>query len=354
MQEKDLTHALAPCLLPWYKEHARDLPWRRDRQPYRVWISEIMLQQTRVEAVIPHYIQFIAQLPDPYALADVSPELLHKLWEGLGYYRRADYLKKAAVQIVSLYGGQFPKQYAQIRALAGIGAYTAGAICSICFEQPTPAVDGNVLRVLARLQADATPCNTPAARQNAEALLAAAYPPQGQRGDFTQALMELGATVCLPNGAPHCASCPLAALCCANASGTQLLYPVRTPKKARPVQEMTVFIFLCGDRIALRRRPATGLLAGLWELPHTDGLLQEQHLADIMKTWGIVQAAPIRRIERTHVFTHVAWNMRGYYFHCSDMSDAFEWFSRSQLAHQVAVPTAFRQFLTSSLLSSDI
>ena len=207
-----LSPAFLPPLLGWYERNKRDLPWRRDREPYHVWLSEIMLQQTRVEAVKGYYARFLAELPDIPSLAACDPDRLHKLWEGLGYYSRVRNLQKAAQQIVSDYGGAFPTDYDKIRALPGIGDYTAGAICSICFGLPTPAVDGNVLRVVSRLTADERPVTQPAVKKDYTAALAEIYP-AGQCAEATQALMELGATVCAPNGAPHCDLCPVAAFC---------------------------------------------------------------------------------------------------------------------------------------------
>ena len=203
---------LPGLLLPWYELHKRDLPWRRDREPYHVWLSEIMLQQTRVEAVKGYYARFLDALPTIEALAEAPAEQLNKLWEGLGYYSRVRNLQKAAKQVVEQHGGVFPADHAAIRDLAGIGDYTAGAIGSICFGLPTPAVDGNVLRVCSRLTADDAPIDKPQTKKDLTAKLAAVYP-QGRCGDFTQALMELGATVCVPNGAPHCEACPLSAIC---------------------------------------------------------------------------------------------------------------------------------------------
>ncbi|MBQ2618055.1 MAG: A/G-specific adenine glycosylase, partial [Oscillospiraceae bacterium] len=222
---------LAARLLRWVETHARALPWRADREPYHVWLSEIMLQQTRVEAVRGYYARFLAALPDIPALAAAEEGQLHKLWEGLGYYSRVRNLHRAAVEIMERHGGVFPSDYAAIRALPGVGDYTAGAVASICFEQPTPAVDGNVLRVMSRLTGDRRCVDEAATRRAWRETLAALYPP-GRCGDFTQALMELGATVCLPNGAPDCADCPLAGGC-ASAGGGWRELPVRAKKRAR-------------------------------------------------------------------------------------------------------------------------
>ena len=274
--------ALSSGLLPWFAEYARDLPWRRDNLPYHVWLSEIMLQQTRVEAVKPYYARFLAALPDIPALAECEHDTLMKLWEGLGYYSRARNLQKAAQQVMTQYGGEFPHTYEEIRSLAGIGDYTAGAISSICFDLPEPAVDGNVLRVYTRLTADARCTDDSAVRRDIRERLRTVYErtPEAQRGTLTQALMELGATVCVPNGTPHCCLCPMADLCKAHQSSTETEYPVRKAKKARRIEDYTVYILQCGERIAVRKRPDSGLLAAriwvivvlisavIWDLVH--------------------------------------------------------------------------------------
>lgn len=236
---------LPGLLLPWFAEHRRDLPWRRDREPYHVWLSEIMLQQTRVEAVRGYYLRFLERLPDIAALASAPEDVLLKLWEGLGYYSRVRNLQKAAQCVMEQHGGEFPRELSTIRALPGIGDYTAGAIASICFEAPTAAVDGNVLRVILRLTVCAdSPADVRVRRRIGEEL-SAVYP-AGHCGDFTQALMELGATVCLPNGAPQCGACPLRALCEAHAQGTELQFPTKPPKKPRRIEQRTVFVLQCG------------------------------------------------------------------------------------------------------------
>ena len=214
MEHNEIFARLPAMLLPWYAENKRELPWRQDREPYHVWLSEIMLQQTRVEAVRGYYARFLTALPTVQALADCDDELLHKLWEGLGYYSRVRNLKKAAGVIMERHGGVFPQKYEDILALPGIGAYTAGAICSICFEKPTPAVDGNVLRVVSRVTESKAPITEPKVKKEITEKLRAVYP-KNHCGDFTQALMELGATVCVPNGSPHCANCPLQNVCIA-------------------------------------------------------------------------------------------------------------------------------------------
>ncbi|MBQ4566085.1 MAG: A/G-specific adenine glycosylase [Oscillospiraceae bacterium] len=334
---------LAPLLLPWFAGNKRDLPWRRDREPYHVWLSEIMLQQTRVEAVRGYYSRFLQALPDIASLAEAPEDLLLKLWEGLGYYSRARNLQKAARIIRELHGGSFPRDYAAIRALPGIGDYTAGAISSICFDAPRAAVDGNVLRVLSRYRADHGDISLPQTKKAAARALEAVYPPE-QCGDFTQALMELGATVCLPNGAPLCESCPLKARCRAKALGCQRELPVKAPKKPRKSRARTVLILLLGEKIALCRRPETGLLAGLWQLPDTEGSLSAREALELAERWGLHPTQLLQMQEKRHVFTHVTWEMRGYYIRCSAEGE-LSWFDRSLLQTQIGLPTAYRQFL---------
>ena len=343
--------ALPGRLLPWYEQNRRDLPWRRDREPYHVWLSEIMLQQTRVEAVKGYYARFLAALPTVEALAEADPELCHKLWEGLGYYSRVRNLQKAAQVIVQNLGGVFPRDYGGIRALPGVGDYTAGAVGSISFELPTPAVDGNVLRVAARLALDHRPVDRPAVKRELTAALAEIYP-RGRCGDFTQALMELGATVCLPGGAPRCEACPLADLCEAHRAGAELTVPVRTAKKPRRQEAMTVFVLEAPQGLALRKRPNTGLLAGLWELPHVPGLLEPAEALDQAAAWGIRVTELQRQAEKRHIFTHVEWEMRGYYLHCEAGGD-FPWADQAQRSGGCALPTAFRQFLEESTTHRD-
>ena len=333
---------LPELLLPWFCAHRRKLPWRRDREPYHVWLSEIMLQQTRVEAVKNYYERFLAYLPTVEALANAEENTLLKLWEGLGYYSRVRNLQKAAQQILARHNGVFPQNYDEIRALSGIGDYTAGAICSICFDQPTPAVDGNVIRVLSRYRLIGRPIGEKL-KKEISSLLAPIYP-KGHCGDFTQALMELGATVCVPNGAPLCDACPLREHCKANQNGSQLHYPVKTAKKPRKAEHRTVFILRCGDKIALCKRPSKGLLAGLWQFPDTVGELSAQEALDLAGQWGVIPTAIEKSVSREHIFTHVHWHLTGIYLRCAEEA-RFTWVSTEELKEKYGLPTAYRQFL---------
>ena len=333
---------LPSLLLPWYREHRRDLPWRKDRDPYHIWVSEIMLQQTRVEAVKGYYERFLRVLPTVEALADCDDDLLHKLWEGLGYYSRVRNLKKAANVVMEQYCGIFPKTHEEVISLPGIGAYTAGAVCSIAYNLPTPAVDGNVLRVFSRLTNDPSPIDLPDTKKAVTKALADIYPEDA--GDFTQALMELGATVCGPNKAPDCENCPCREICLAYQAGTAETLPVKAPKKAKRQEDRTVFIFRCDDRYALEKRPAKGLLAGLWQFPNVAGHLDTFDALNAAQAMGLRPKEILREVERKHIFTHIQWNMKGIYLEVAEPSEDFCWFTAGEIHTQAALPTAFKQF----------
>ncbi len=337
-------YALLPAaLLPWYRENARDLPWRRDREPYHVWVSEIMLQQTRVEAVRGYYNRFLEALPALQDLANASEDQLFKLWEGLGYYSRARNLQKTAKLLCETAGGHFPQDYNSLRSLPGIGPYTAGAIASICFEQPCPAVDGNVLRVAARVTNDPSPVDLPAVKSAVTNALAAVYP-AGACGAFTQALMELGATVCTPRS-PACLSCPASAFCRAYAAGTSAKLPVRLPKKEKRVEQKTVLLLLHDGTLALEKREQPGLLSGLWQLPCVDGALEAQAALLAAQQLGAAPRELLWEQHRDHIFTHIRWEMICYALRCAAAPESFTWVTPEEARAAYALPTAFRQFL---------
>ncbi len=342
MENKDILARLPGLLLPWYSEHRRELPWRMDREPYHIWISEIMLQQTRVEAVKGYYVRFLAALPDIEALASCDDDALHKLWEGLGYYSRVRNLKKAAQAVMTQHGGVFPRTHEEILALPGIGDYTAGAICSIAYDMPTPAVDGNVLRVYARLLDDPSPIDLPATKKSVTEALAAVYPKDA--GNFTQALMELGATVCGPNRKPDCECCPCNSICLGFARNTTESLPVKAPKKEKRQEDRTVFILSCGGKYALEKRPGKGLLAGLWQFPNVTGRLDTAQALEAVEKLGLRPEELLREVWRKHIFTHIQWNMKGIYLEVSDTAGDFQWFTAEEINTQAALPTAFRQF----------
>ena len=342
------------CL--WYREHRRDLPWRDSRDPYRIWVSEIMLQQTRVEAVRPYYDRFLKALPDVKALADCPEDKLLKLWEGLGYYSRARNLQKAARLLATQSSGiadddcdnneqreiAFPRTAAELRTLPGIGAYTAGAIASFAFDEPVPAADGNVFRIFARVSLDEREVDREAVRREMTETLSEAMRQwwQGKNkpflpGDFNQGLMDLGATVCLPNATPRCEICPLKTMCAAHAVGRETDFPVRAKKKARRMEEKIILVIRDGERVALAKRPAKGLLAGMYEfpsLPETEegertgtresaqGKKARQtaeedvvhHIAGWLQEKGLEPLRVKELGEAKHVFSHIEWHMRGY------------------------------------------
>ena len=340
--EQNIFAQLPGALLPWYAENKRDLPWRKDKDPYHIWISEIMLQQTRVEAVKGYYARFLKAVPTVEDLANADDELLHKLWEGLGYYTRVRNLKKAAQTIVDSYGA-FPTDYKSIRDLAGIGDYTAGAICSIAFDIPTPAVDGNVLRVISRLTDDTTPIDNLAYRKQVQAELAKIYPKEA--GAFTQALMELGATVCGPNRKPDCENCPCMAFCLGVQRGTAESLPMKNPKAKRRVEERTVFILHCDGKYALEKRPGKGLLAGLWQFPNVSGKLDAEQAIKAVEQMGLKPRDIHRVVEKKHIFTHIEWDMYGVYMSVSDTDSIRNWLTLDEIQVFASIPTAFRQFL---------
>ncbi|QNM06358.1 A/G-specific adenine glycosylase [Qiania dongpingensis] len=349
---KRIKEASVP-LLRWYRRHARTLPWRESPTPYHVWVSEIMLQQTRVEAVKVYYERFLAELPDIQALADVEEERLMKLWEGLGYYNRARNLKRAAGEAVLTYGGKLPDSYEELLKLPGIGSYTAGAVASIAYGLPVPAVDGNVLRVISRLLASKEDIMKLSVKKKMEELLMEAMPKENA-GEFNQALMEIGALVCIPNGPPRCEECPLGGLCLAKRYQKTDSIPVKTPKKARKVQERTVLAVACGSKVLIHKRPDKGLLAGLYELPNTEGHLEE---GQVYAYLGISEEDILvmeRLPEAKHIFSHVEWRMIGYYIKLKEeyrkpgnLRDSLpgELVDKTDAESRYALPGAFKTYV---------
>lgn len=345
--EKKLRQIVEP-LLEWYRANRRVLPWRKNKDAYAVWVSEIMLQQTRVETVIPYYERFMARCPDVEALAACEEEELLKLWEGLGYYSRVKNMKKAACKVCEEYNGKFPEELEQLQKLPGIGAYTAGAIASIAFEKAAAAVDGNVLRVVTRLLQDDTDITDIQFRHKITTVLQKVYPKQGC-GDFTQSLMELGATICVPNGMPKCIACPIRCVCEAYQNLTQTQYPVKKKKKDRKVQEKTVLLIQYQDNIALNKRSEKGLLAGMWELPNLDGYKTDQEIEKELISYGIVvdKIGSPKSTDKVirHIFTHIEWNMICKIIECAEVAqdNPFTWVSREQIRTHISLPAAFQK-----------
>lgn len=345
-----LSKEIVPALLNWYEYNARILPWRSEPTPYHVWISEIMLQQTRVEAVKPYYDRFLCELPDIEALSKVEDEKLMKLWQGLGYYNRARNLKTAAITIMSEYDGVMPRDYEKILSLKGIGEYTAGAISSIAYQIPVPAVDGNVLRVISRVEAnDEDILKASTKKRVREELLEII--PEDRAGDFNQALMELGATVCIPNGKPLCENCPWDTVCQAYQQDRVMELPVKQPKKKRKIEQRTVFLLYSKGKIAVCKRPDTGLLASLWEFPNELGKLEIEEAKEKLEQWGINQYKLEKTAKGKHIFSHIEWQMSGYFVEIED-GDAidwreleFEWISVEEMERSYAIPSAYELFL---------
>ena len=340
MSLKELTHPL----LAWYRENARDLPWRHTDDPYRIWVSEIMLQQTRVAAVLGYYDRFLKELPDVQSLANASEDRLLKLWEGLGYYSRVRNMQKAAVQIIETFDGSFPETYDELLSLSGIGEYTAGAIASAAFGVRVPAVDGNVLRVISRITENDGDIADPKVKKGFREELFSMLPESADdMRIFNQAMMELGATVCVPNGVPKCDECPLRANCKAFINHTTDLYPVKSAKKGRRIEKKSVFVLICDGKIALRKRDESGLLAGLWEFPNAPAM-DDTEVYAYLKNRGISVIEWKKQLTAKHIFTHVEWHMTGYVLQVtSDDIDNYVWADKA-LFTELALPSAFARF----------
>ena len=327
-------------LIQWYQENARDLPWLPEVSGLYIWLSEIMLQQTRVEAVKPYFQRFIEVCPTIEALAFTHEETLLKLWEGLGYYSRVRNLQKAAKTVVEEYGGSLPADYQALRRLKGIGPYTAGAIASIAFSLPYAAVDGNVLRVMSRLTVDSRDISLESTKKAWEEEIILMMP-KGKEGTFTQALMELGATVCLPNGMPKCQACPIREFCQAYKKNAVLHYPIKSPKKQRKLEYISVFFLAEGKKIAICKRAEKGLLSGLWQLPNCP---EDIAMPVILRDWGII-SADIRIMKaQKHIFTHIEWHMNCYFVDVKKKENqTFLWLEKETVEKEYALPSAFKK-----------
>lgn len=338
-------------LLKWYDKNRRVLPWREDPAPYRVWVSEIMLQQTRVEAVKPYFERFMETFPDIAALAGAEEDLLLKMWEGLGYYNRARNLQKAAVRIQEDYGGKMPDTLEGLLTLPGIGSYTAGAVASIAFRRAVPAVDGNVLRVLARLRKDSRAITDAKVRQQVESELKEIMP--GDRpGDFNQAMMEIGACVCIPNGAPLCGKCPLNGICMAHMAGEEQEYPCKPPKKPRITEDRTVLVVMDENRAAIRKRHGKGLLAGMYEFPSMEGFRTAEEVVEYLAENGL-KALRVQPLEEArHIFTHREWHMKGYMVRVDELEPRSEegvtrdwlYIEPEETKNRYPIPSAFSAY----------
>lgn len=344
-------------LLNWYRISKRTLPWREDPTPYHVWLSEIMLQQTRASAVIPYYERFLETLPDVAALAEAEEDTCLKLWEGLGYYSRIRNLRRAAAEIMEKYSGMIPSESGQLEKLPGIGKYTAAAVASIAFGERIPAIDGNLLRIYARLEAYGLNIQTPEARRSAFEFFKERMPLRERDdrtnpcGDFNQALMDLGAMVCVPGTQPACGECPLAGMCRAHTQtrGSEAQFPVMPRKKEKKTEYLTVFVIRSGGKTAVRKRPSRGLLAGLYEFPNEEGILSAEESAVWLRDHG-VEPLRIREMRAAeHIFTHKIWKMKGYEVLADPFSEEripFIMADAEEIRGKYCVPSAFSAYLS--------
>jgi len=346
--EDERLYKMGQPLVEWYRKNKRELPWRDIKDPYRIWVSEIMLQQTRVEAVKPFYARFLNAFPTIQDLANAEEDLLLKMWEGLGYYNRVRNMQKAARQMVELYDGAFPESYMEIRALTGIGNYTAGAISSFAFDIPKPAVDGNVLRVISRITGSYDDIMKASTKTKVEEQLETVIP-KDAACDFNQGLIELGAIVCVPNGAPKCEECPLSHLCYANQNNVQEELPVKKKAKERKVEKRTVFIFKDGEKVAIRKRPGKGLLAGLYELPNIKGEMTEDEALAYSKQIGLAPLHIKPLGEAKHIFSHVEWQMCGYSIRVDELekscTEDMLFVHPQEVEKEYPIPAAFEYYV---------
>lgn len=338
-----LDNIVNPLLL-WYEKEKRILPWRASKNPYYIWISEIMLQQTRVEAVKPYFERFIHALPTVQAVAEAPEEELLKLWEGLGYYNRVRNIQKAAQKVVELYNGQLPKDYGKLKELSGIGNYTAGAVASIAYGIPVPAVDGNVLRVISRIDERYDDIMKQSTKTRVEEDILEIIPKDAP-GEFNQALMELGATVCVPNGAPLCEKCPVAEECKAYLHGKTGEIPVKAPKKPRKIEERTILVIQDGDHVAIQKRPRKGLLAGLYEFPNLEGHLSEEEVLRYIDERQLISLHIQPLEESKHIFSHIEWRMKGYAIRVAELDEKKQgdliFVDQRETEDKYAIPAAF-------------
>lgn len=332
-------------VLTWYRENKRQLPWRKDRDPYHVWISEIMLQQTRIEAVIGYYDRFMQEIPTIFALAEIEDEKLLKLWEGLGYYNRARNLKKTAQIIVEKYKGNFPTTYLDLLTLPGIGEYTASAISSICFQEKKATVDGNVLRVYMRYYNKSDNISEEKVRKSVKEELEKILPKNS--GDFNEGMMELGEVICIPNGIPLCKKCPIKQECLARKNNSYLNLPVKNKKKEQKKLYYTVLLFNYREKIAISKRINQSLLNNLWSFPNLEGNYSLSDIKNYLENKDIkyknIEEAP----SYTHTFTHQKWEMKSYKIELENKWEEENIIFKDieTIKEEYAIPTAFQPFL---------
>lgn len=340
--KQELTKIVKP-IVKWYLNQEKTLPWKKDKEPYHIWVSEIMLQQTRIEAVKKYYTRFMHELPTLQDLANVSEEKLLKLWEGLGYYNRAKNLKKAAIQIEQEYEGKMPANYKELLKLPGIGEYTAGAIASISYQEKVPAVDGNVLRVVSRVLGSKKDVLLSETKKEITKQLLEILPKEA--GDFNEGLMELGEKICIPNSSPLCEKCPIQKFCMAYKENLTTEIPVRVKKQKRKIQERTVFILKYKNQIAIRKRKETGILANLYEFPNISGKIKEEQISKILKQWNLQLKNLLKMKNEKHIFTHVEWHMCAYEIEVKNKNKEWIWATEEELKNEYPLPTAFKKMI---------
>lgn len=355
--EEPRLYEIAEPVVEWFRQNKRDLPWRKDQDPYHVWVSEIMLQQTRVEAVKPYYERFLKELPRVKDLAEAKEDTLLKLWEGLGYYNRVRNMQKAAQQIMVDFHGEFPDTYEEILSLKGIGNYTAGAISAFAFGLPKPAVDGNVLRVVSRITGSREDIMKQSVRKEMERTLEQVIP-EDAASDFGQGLIELGAIVCVPNGEPKCGECPAAFACVARKQGLTAEIPVKKKAKARRIEKRTVLIFKDGEKLAIRKRPGKGLLAGLYEFPNEEGRLTQKEVTAYSKEIGLMPVRVKKLESAKHIFSHVEWHMTGYEVIVDELEKTnkkeFLFIHPEEIGQRYPLPSAFETYIRYAGIQRDI
>ena len=328
-------------IVKWYQAQEKTLPWKQDKDPYHVWISEIMLQQTRIEAVKKYYIRFMKQLPTIQDVANASEEQLLKLWEGLGYYSRVRNIKKAAIQIIQENQGKMPTNYKELLKMPGIGDYTAGAIASISYGEKVPTVDGNVLRVISRILASKENVLLKKKKKDITNQLQKIMPEEA--GDFNEGLMELGEKICLPNTTPICNKCPIQKYCTACKENLTTEIPVRIKKQKRKIEKRTIFILEYKNKIAINKRPKTGILANLYEFPNILGEVTEQEIPQILKQWNIQFKNLKMKKSAKHIFTHIEWDMIAYEIEVKNKNTIWTWVTEQEMEKQYPLPTAFKK-----------
>lgn len=319
---------ISTLLLPWYKENKRDLPWRNTNNPYHIWVSEIMLQQTRVETVIPYFNRFIKDLPTISDLANCNQDVLFKLWEGLGYYSRVSNMQDAAIDCVKNHNGMLPNTVEELKKLKGIGDYTAGAIASIAFNVQTSAIDGNVMRIYSRLYHIDSDIGLNKTKKEFQEYLEYDY--NDEMGDFNQALMDFGSMVCTPKNSAKCESCVLQCECISYKIGDVELLPVKINKLKRKYLDYTVIVYRYKDMILINKRDSKGLLANLYQFEMVEGFIYEQY--DVVYK---------------HVFTHITWNIQGKLIEVDSLfkKSGFIWVNVELLNSKYTIPTAFKPLL---------